>query len=86
MNPMKPLFTLLMLAAVMLSPLVASAEEQLPVGVRSVAAVGNVVPPQLRDAKVWRFAADGARVSVGTAELKLDVAARRLGITMSLAL
>jgi hypothetical protein len=83
---MKPPFTLLMLAAVMLSPLVASAEEQLPVSIRSAVTADSSAAPKLRTTRPWRLAADGARVSVGAAELKLDVAASRWGITMSLAL
>jgi hypothetical protein len=76
---MKALLSLLMLAAVLLSPLVVSAEEQLPVSIRSA------VPVNAPPARPWRLA-DGPRMSVGAAELKLDVAAKRWGITMSLAL
>jgi hypothetical protein len=75
---MKAFFTLLMLAAVLLSPRLVRAEEQLPTSIRSAATPGSPVP-KLRPVPPWH-------VTVGGAELKLDVAARRLGITMSLAL
>lgn len=74
---MKISLSLLMLAAVLLSPCLVRAEEQHPASIRSAANAENVVPPP----RLWR-----PSVSVGTAELKLDVAAQRWGITMSLSL
>lgn len=79
MTPMKTTFGLLMLVAVQLSPLVCSAEEPRPASIRSAVAAPSNAALQLRSAPPFR-------VSVGGAELKLEVAPTRLGITMSFAL
>ena len=83
---MKVLLTLLVLAAVMLTPILVRAEEQLPESTRSAAPSSGRLAANPGRQKPWRLAADGARLSVGSAELKLDVAANRWGVTMSLAL
>jgi hypothetical protein len=76
---MNALSALLMLVAVLLTPRLGRADEQHPASIRSAAdgPSGDAV----RARRPW-----SPSVSVGAAELKLEVAARRWGITLSLAL
>jgi hypothetical protein len=83
---MKRLLSLLVLAAVMLTPILVRAEEQHPESTRSAPAVSGKSGAAGARPMLLRLAPGGARMSVGAAELKLDVAANRWGITMSLAL
>lgn len=85
MNDMKTLLALLVPAAVVLTPILVRAEEQHPEGTRSDAPPGFGVPHPDRPTR-WRLAADGPRVRVGVAELKLDLAARRWGLVIALPL
>lgn len=82
---MKAFLSLLVLAAVMLTPILVRAEEQHPESTRSAAVSGKSDAASARP-MLLRLAPGGARVCVGAAELKLDVAPSRWGITMSLAL
>jgi hypothetical protein len=77
---MKLFSTLLMLVAVLLSPRLSRAEEQHPTSIRSAADAPR------DDARVPAPRLWSPSMSVGAAQLKLDVAASRWGITMSLAL
>lgn len=80
---MKLFLALLMLAAALLTPLCVRAEEPLPVSIRSAATPSDGGPASGRSPRAWRLA-DAARMSVGAAELKLEVAPTRWGVTMSL--
>jgi hypothetical protein len=79
MTPMKTTFALLMLAVVQLSPLVSSAEEPRPASIGSALLAPSSAAPKLRSTAPLC-------VSIGGAELKLEVATTRLGIIMSFAL
>ena len=80
----KRLLPVLVLATVVLTPLIARAQAPDTACIRGAAdrdRASCAQPPVL-----WRLGAAGPRLSMGPAELKLDIAAQRWGVVIALTL